>query len=251
MRSSTALDGKVALVTGGARRIGGALSLGLAEAGADVVIHHHASPEHAAEVKARIEKLGRRAWIVQEDLRAPGAGAATVAHAWESAGSVDLLVNNAGIYPQQTLADTTPEAMEETLAVNTWAPFDASRAFAARAAEGASIVNVLDTHLHTLTREKFAYQLSKQTLAWLTRATALEFAPRLRVNGVAPGAILPPPEADEPYLDHLGATLPLRRHGGPEDVLHATLFLATARFVTGVIVEVDGGEHLQGRRDDA
>ena len=251
MRSSTALEGKVALVTGGARRIGGALSLGLAAAGADVAIHHHASPEHAGEVKARIEKLGRRAWVVQEDFREPGGGAAAVAGAVDAAGRLDLLVNNAGIYPQATLPDTTPETMTTTLAVNTWAPLDASRAFAARAADGGSIVNVLDTHLHRLTREKFAYQLSKQALAWVTRATALEFAPRLRVNGVAPGAILPPPDADEPYLDQLGATLPLRRHGGPQDVLDAVLFLATAPFVTGVVIEVDGGEHLQGRRDDA
>ena len=248
MASSGALEGKVALVTGGAVRIGAAVAERLAREGAGVVLHHHASHEAARETAARLEKMGARVWSLEADFAVPGDAERLAREAREAAGRLDLLVNNASVYPPQPVEETTDALLHRTLAVNAWAPLALMREFA-RGGDDGAVVNVLDTHLHRITREKFAYQLSKHALSWLTRHAALAYAPRVRVNAVAPGAILPPPSEGEAYLDRLGARLPLRRHGSPADVADAVVYLATARFVTGVTVEVDGGEHLEGRLD--
>ena len=129
--------------------------------------------------------------------------------------------------------------------INAWAPFVLGRALA-RERRGGCIVNLLDSRITDYDAEHAAYHLSKRMLATLTRMMALEFAPRVRVNAVAPGLILPPPGEDDGYLERLKRTNPLERHGEPADVAEAVLFLARSLFVTGQTIFVDGGRHMRG-----
>jgi NAD(P)-dependent dehydrogenase (short-subunit alcohol dehydrogenase family) len=127
--------------------------------------------------------------------------------------------------------------------VNAWAPFVLSREFA-RLADHGKIVNLLDTRIIGHDREHVAYVLSKKMLAVLTVMCAREFAPDFTVNGIAPGLILPPAGKDESYLDKLAEKVPLRKHGGPQDIVDAVLYLLKSDYVTGQVIYVDGGRHL-------
>lgn len=129
--------------------------------------------------------------------------------------------------------------------VNAWVPLTLSRDFAQRVG-GGSIINLHDTHLEGFDFRHAGYILSKHVLAELTRMMALAFAPRVTVNAVAPGLILPPPGADESYLESHSHALPLQRRGGPLDIAEAIVFLLRSDFITGQVIHVDGGRHLQG-----
>lgn len=242
------LAGKTALVTGGAIRIGAAIAERLALAGADLVVHHGASHAAASEMVARIEKLGRRAWPLHADLASPQSAAQLVPEARRLAGGLDVLVNSAAIFPEGDATSIDDGTLARVMQINAWSPVTLARAFAADAPDGANVVNLLDTRIHRVERDHFAYNTSKSTLAALTRGLALAFAPRVRVNGVAPGAILPPPDAPPEHLARVvHARVPLARAGTPRDVADAVLYLATSPFVTGIVLTVDGGEHLNGR----
>lgn len=246
--SAAPLTGKTALVTGGAKRVGRAISLALADAGATVLVHYNNSEAEAADVCAALEETGSRAYSLQADLSRPDALDDLLARGWEWAGAVDLLVNNASIFPPGRLAEMTFDSVTTNMAVNAWAPFALTRALWERVMEAgreAAVVNLLDSRLIGGDPLHAAYFVSKSALAQLTRATALEFAPALRVNGVAPGPILAPADKTQAYLRQQLDRLPLRRWGGPEAVSHAVLYLATAHFVTGQTIFVDGGQHLR------
>ena len=168
---------------------------------------------------------------------------AHVGLAEERAGHLDVLVNNATVFEPETLETAALDHLVRSVKVNAWAPFVLTRAFARRSGQG-RVVNLLDTRVSGLDLAHVGYILSKHLLAVLTRMTAVAFAPGLTVNAVAPGLILPPPGEDEAYLTRLARDLPLKRHGGPEDVARAVLFLLESDFVTGQVVFVDGGRHL-------
>lgn len=238
------LHGKTALVTGGAQRLGQAIARALAEAGVHVAIHCRRSVKEAAALAREIEAMGVRAWVLRADLCHPDECQALVARTLEAAGSLDFLVNNAAIFPRSTLADVTWEDLQANLAVNTWAPFVLGREFRKSVASGA-IVNLLDTRVQGYDWAHVGYIVSKHALAVLTRMTALDYAPTIRVNAVAPGLILPPPGQDGSYLQRLADTVPLKRHGGAEDVAAAVLFLLRSDFITGQVLFVDGGRHLR------
>jgi pteridine reductase len=137
------------------------------------------------------------------------------------------------------------EDVNRNTAINAWAPFVLSRAFARQGLEG-RIVNLLDTRVAGYDFSHVGYILSKHMLAVLTRMTALEYAPLVTVNAIAPGLILPPPAKDTTYLEALAGSVPLQRHGGAEDIARAMLFLIESPFITGQTVFVDGGAHLKG-----
>jgi NAD(P)-dependent dehydrogenase (short-subunit alcohol dehydrogenase family) len=161
---------------------------------------------------------------------------------------MDFLVNNASIFPAGRLDEVELSHVQENLRVNAWAPFLLTRALWRRlrgTGRRASVVNLLDTRLVGGDLAHAAYHLSKATLGELTSLTALEFAPDLRVNGVAPGAVMPPEGLDEDYLNGLTADLPLQRRGFPADIADATLYLLGATFVTGQVIFVDGGRHIR------
>jgi len=237
------LEGRTALITGAARRIGNAIALALARQGASIVLHCRQQSD-AAEVVGELDKLRTRSWVLTADFQKPGEYESLVERAVAAAGSLHLLVNNAAIFPKGTLDEVTFADLVQTAEVNAWAPFALMRSFARLLGKG-SIVNILDTRIAGDDRSHVAYILSKQLLASLTRMCALAYAPDITVNGVAPGLILPPPGKDVAYLEALADTVPLRRHGGPEEVANAVLYLATSDFVTGQIIYVDGGRHLE------
>ncbi len=239
------LSGKTALVTGANRRLGRATALALAAEGVSVVVHHRSSQSEAEECAQLAREKGVNAWILAADLSDPAAAAAVMERAIETAGSVDILINNASIFPRSTLAEMTWEDVSRSMQINAMAPFLIARGFAAQARSGA-IVNILDTRVVHFDRVHAAYHLSKRALLTLTRMMALEYAPAVRVNAVAPGLILPPPGEDESYLEKLSASVPLRRVGSVADITEAILYLLRSEYVTGQVLFVDGGFHMMG-----
>jgi pteridine reductase len=238
------LRGRKALVTGAAKRLGRAIALALAREGVDVVVHSNASSAEAAELVADLERLGVRAWTAGADFRRPDELASLVRRALDLAGGLDILVNSASIFPAGKLADLTFASLVENLEVNAWAPLVLSREFARLVGAG-RIVNLEDSRIAGFDHAHAGYILSKHALAAITRTLALELAPRITVNAVRPGLILPPPGKDASYVERLATTLPLQRHGEPDDVADAVVFLASSDFVTGEVVFVDGGRHLR------
>ncbi len=245
----TKLSGKVALVTGAAKRIGRSTALALARNGADVVVHYNTSASQAKELAGHIGQLGRRAWAIQADLAQPDEAEGLVAMAVEQAGPVDILVNNAAIFAESRLSDFRPEELLENVSINALAPLLAGRAFAAQG-RGGAIVNLLDSRITDYDRTHAAYHLTKRMLLTLTRMMALEFAPAVRVNAVAPGAILPPPGREDDNMAAAAVGNLLGRCGTPEEVADAVLFLLTNEFVVGQVIYVDGGRHMRGRTYD-
>ncbi len=241
----TALHGMTALVTGAAKRLGRHVALALARQGANIVVHYRSSADEAQQCRRELESLGVQAWTVQADLAIPDEAQALFPGALELAGPIQVLVNSASLFDPSTLADVSFDQLTHSAAVNAWAPFVLSRALAAQGLPG-RIVNLLDTRVHGYDWSHVAYILSKHLLAVLTAMMALELAPDITVNAVAPGLILPPPGQDEMYLDKLAPQLPLQRHGDPEDITSAVLFLLQSRFITGQVIYVDGGVHLRG-----
>jgi len=240
------LSGKTALVTGGAKRLGRGIAAALAEAGADVVVHYRGSAADAASAAAEIETLGRRAWPLQADLADPQQAASLLPRAVEQAGGIDILINNASIFGLDGVLDFDLPALADNVQVNAVAPLQLCRAFAA-AGRGGDIVNMLDCRIVDYDKRHAAYHLSKRMLFSITRMLALELAPDVKVNAVAPGLILPPPGEGADYLTTWAHTNPLQRHGSPEDVARAVLFLLRSPFVTGQVLYVDGGRHMKGR----
>ena len=237
--------GMNALVTGAGKRLGRAIALALADEGASVLVHYNTSAAEAEQVCAAVRALGVQAWPLQGDLSDPDQAGDLIRRAADAAGPVQVLVNSASIFGPCTLESMTFEQVVENLAVNAWAPFVLSREFARQQIAEGRIVNLLDTRVDGLDLQHVAYILSKHALLQLTRMTAREYAPRITVNAVAPGLILPPPGKDEGYLQRLGSSLPLGRHGDADDIAGAVVYLATSSFVTGQVIYVDGGRRLR------
>ena len=241
------LKGKVAVVTGGAVRIGRALSLALADAGADVVVHHSHSTTEADATLAEIASRGRRALGVCVDFSDPvPAAQRVVAEAINNFGRLDVLINSAAIFGSGTLASMNESEWDHHFAINLKAPCFLCREFAALHAPGdpGCIINIVDWRALRPHPGNLAYTLTKAALVTMTEILAQELAPDIRVNAVAPGAILPPAGAGGGYLERLANKIPLRRTGSVDDVTSAALYLLEAEFVTGEILCVTGGEDL-------
>ena len=240
------IRGKTALVTGAARRLGRAIALALAEQGCHVVVHYHHSEEQAIRLCRELQEYRINAMALQADLSNPQQTQGLFEQALDAAGPVSILINNASIYPAETLTEVSAQSFEANMRIHGLAPLLLSRLMAQQGIEG-QIVNMLDTRAVTGDPKHWTYHLSKRTLTDLTTLLALELAPSMTVNGVAPGLILPPPGRDESYLQHLAHTNPLHRYGHPRDITDAVLFLLTSTFMTGQILFIDGGHHMKGR----
>jgi pteridine reductase len=240
------LSGCSALVTGAGKRIGRAVALSLAAAGSNVVVHANLSRFEAESTAEEIRRIGSKSWVLTADLSELAQAEKLVIQAIKAAGTLDFLVNNASIFEPSLLSRFTLEDLIKVMRVNTFAPLVLGRTFFKQKGKGA-IVNFLDTRITTYDRSHAAYQLSKRSLSSLTEMMALEFAPHVRVNAVAPGPILPPPGKGPAYMKRLASTNPLKRLGSTEDVTEAVLYLLKSEFVTGQIIYVDGGYHLKGR----
>ncbi|MEM7392368.1 MAG: SDR family NAD(P)-dependent oxidoreductase [Verrucomicrobiota bacterium] len=237
------LKNKKAIVTGGAIRVGRAITLALAEAGCDVFMHYGRSEAAALETRREAEAHGVSVRIHSADLSDPEA----IPPLMEAAGSADILVNSAALYLDGDLASTDLKNWEIQFGVNLRAPFLLSQAFAAQIPDSGSgkIINILDARMFKPGDDHFAYRLTKSALAAMTENLAHDLAPRITVNGVALGAILPPPDKDQSYLDNLAQTrIPLKKAGNPKAVTDNVLHLLRHDFLTGVIIRTDGGEFL-------
>ncbi len=239
------LAGRTALVTGAGKRIGRTVALALAGAGANVIVHYNSSQDQAENLASEIRRYGPQAWAIQADLSRPEEVTGLVPRVKDLVGAFHILINNASIFPSDTLQDVTSESLALNEQINAFAPFLLSREFAAQGIKG-DIINYLDTRIVDYDARHFAYHISKRTLFTLTQVMAAEFAPRIQVNAVAPGLILPPEGKDESFLANLAHTNPLQRFGSPEEIAAATLFLLRSEFITGQVIYVDGGRHLKG-----
>ncbi|MGB8779171.1 MAG: SDR family oxidoreductase [Candidatus Bathyarchaeia archaeon] len=237
------LAGKTALVTGGAKRIGKAIAVGLAKQGANIIIHYGKSENEARELRDEIVEIGRKSWIVSADLGNPELCKELIAQAYGLSGEIDILVNNASIFSANGVNDVRLEDIEVNMLTNAWAPFLLSRYFSEKTDHG-KIVNILDTRVAGYDFNHFAYYLSKRMLEILTRSMALKLAPNITVNAIAPGLILPPQGKDYVYLEQKKDTVPLKKYGSVSDIVETVIFLLRSDFVTGQIVYVDGGKHL-------
>jgi NAD(P)-dependent dehydrogenase (short-subunit alcohol dehydrogenase family) len=243
------LKGKTALITGAAKRLGRAMALALARRGVNVVVHYHRSDRAAADVCDEVDRLGASAWRVQADLSDAHQAQRVFEEAESKAGFIDILVNSASRFDKDTLWSAGDESLSRNLRLHTAAPLILARGMAQQDRPG-HIVNLLDTRVMVYDREHVSYHISKRMLLTLTQMLALELAPRIAVNAIAPGLILPPEGEDQSYLERLAHANPLHRCGDPADVTDALLFLVSSRFVTGQVVYVDGGYHMKGHLYD-
>lgn len=239
-------QGAVALVTGGAHRVGKGIVLALAAAGADVFIHYGRSADAADATAAEARALGGRAAVGVADLDDPSSGAQLVEMAEKALGATpSILVNSASSFPEDSLASVTAEGLEAMLRIGVVSPAMLTQALAGRLGQNSgAVVNVTDWRTARPYPDRFSYIVAKGALDEVTRAAAVALAPRIRVNAVALGAILPPPGKDSAYLKVLATSLPLQRTGGVEVVAETVLYLIRNDFVTGEIIRVDGGAHL-------
>jgi len=246
------LEDKVALVTGGAIRVGRAIALALARAGCDVVIHYRNSRDEALALAEEIQSLGRQSWALYADFAEEDAAESLLRSAWDTAGWLDVLVNNAALYSRIPAAEA--DALDFTLPwrVNALAPMLLSKAFVECIASSTilpedyrgQIINVLDRRIATTDPGALPYWLSKKTLEAYTLGAAREFAPRIAVNAIAPGPALPPESPD--MAGERAGFAPLPTRCSPEDIGTAALYLASSRCITGQILFVDSGQHLIG-----
>jgi NAD(P)-dependent dehydrogenase (short-subunit alcohol dehydrogenase family) len=238
------LDGKTVLITGAALRIGRSLALAAAQAGADVVLHFGKSQKEAESVQAEIEAIGQKAFILQTDLADSAQVAALIDRARERA-PLFALVNNASIFEPHGWADTSLELWNRSLAVNLTAPFLLSQAFARSLEPDGTgrIVNLMDWRALHPRPDHLAYMISNSGLAALTSALAVALAPRITVNGLALGAVLPPGDGSPANVNL--ERVPARRWAKLEEVGQALVFLLDGpAYITGEVLHVDGGRHL-------
>lgn len=241
------LAGKVALVTGSARRVGKSIALALAATGMHVVIHHGNSDDAAQETLAEANEFGGNNLVVRADLRRAEEIDALFQRVDDHYGQVDLLVNSASFFASGSITEITLDAWQHALDVNLTAPFlcsqHAARRMLARA-EGGSIVNIIDLSAYAPWRTYPHHSVSKAGLKMLTEVFALSVGPLVRVNAIAPGPVLRDDGNSPDQWERIGQRLPVGRTGDPDDVARAVIFLATQPFMTGATIVVDGGEHL-------
>ncbi len=244
------LHGTVALVTGGARRVGRAIAMELARAGCDVAIHCHRSPSDASALEKELRTFGVRADVVTGDLSEPASWPSIIEHAVASLGRLDILVNNAAEFLTEkpdTLDALDHALWERMLRVNLIAPVALARYARPHLAAGGSgvIINMCDIAADRPWPKHLAYCASKAGLAAMTQALSRELAPNIRVNGVAPGIAVFPDEYDHQTREAITRRVPLGREGSPEEVARLVRFLVeSADYVTGQIIRIDGGQSV-------
>lgn len=246
---SASLNDKTALVTGGARRVGAAICRRLHAAGANVVVHCNRSQHDAQTLVHELNGLrSGSAVLVQADLLEAGTPLALMQRTVSAYGGLDVLVNNASGFYATPLGQIDAKSWDDLMGSNLKAPLFLSQAAAPelRRAQGC-IVNIIDIHAERPLADHMVYTAAKGGLLALTRSLALELGPEVRVNGVSPGAILWPDGPEWQNEDERQRILDrsvLKRTGEPDDIAGAVEFLATAPYVTGQIIAVDGGRSI-------
>lgn len=233
---------KTVFITGAARRLGRNFALACARAGADIVIHHAHSDTDAESLRAEIGGLNRRVWVFHADF-GDSSQTRNLIPLINRFTPIHYLINNAAIFESLTLETASLKDWERHIAINLTAPFLLSQAFARQAAQGGRIVNVLDWRALRPGADHFPYTVSKAALAAMTRSLAVALAPKITVNGLALGAILPP--SDGNAKPEITKNIPLKRWAKEGEAEQALIFLLTCpEYITGEILHADGGRHL-------
>lgn len=242
----TALAGRVALVTGAGRRVGRAIALALGAQGMRVVVHYNESAEGARETARLIAESGGQASTVQADLADVSACERLVDDTVREQRELFLLVNSAAIMMRTPIGSVSEREWDQMYALNVRAPFFITQraAPALREARG-NVVNIADLAAFESWTGYVPHGMTKAALVQMTRSLAHALAPDVRVNAVAPGTVLLPEGFDPEQAEHLRRTTPLERLGSAEDVAQAVGYLATADYVTGEVIRVDGGRHIR------
>ncbi len=245
---------RTALITGGARRLGRAIALGLAEAGFDIALHARSSTDAAEDTAAAIRRLGRRAVVLSADLSREADTARLLPDAAAALGPIGVLVNNASTFERDTWDSATRASWDAHLEPNLRAPFVLIQHFAQALPPGAegAVINMLDQRVWSPTPFFVSYTVSKAALWALTQSMALALAPRIRVNAIGPGPALPSARQTEQQFARQCAMVPLGHGTSPEEVARAALAILSLPAMTGQMIALDGGQHLQwasGRTD--
>ena len=240
------IRGKTALITGGAKRVGRVIALELAKKGAHILLHYRGSEKEAKETASEIKALGVPCSLLQADLAKASDIAKMVAEIDKTAKKVDILVNSASLYYKTPLETVSEKDWDSFLDANLKGPALLATEIGRRMAkkDGGKIVNIVDWSGFRPYKDFSAYCSSKGGLITLTKALARDLAPKVRVNAVAPGPVLMPPDMSEQEKDAIAKTTALGRWGSPEDVAHAVTFLAENDFVNGIVLVVDGGRSI-------
>ena len=240
------LEGKVALVTGAAKRLGRSLALALAERGAELAVHYHASEREAHELLAQLKRAGGKPVAVSGDISRAADVERIVEAAMQAFGRIEILVNSAAIFYRTPFATLTEADWDRVLGVNLKGPFLLCRRVGEimlRQGRG-KILNLADIGGMKVWAEYLPYSVSKAGLIALTQGLAKALAPAVQVNAIAPGTVLLPEDTPPEERDRAIRRIPLARLGSPEDIVRAALYLLESDFVTGEVLSVDGGQRL-------
>lgn len=238
---------RAALVTGGAKRLGRAITEALVDAGFAVAIHYHQSGPAAEDLAAAIRAGGGRAIALEADLAKEAAVATLVARAEETVGPLGVLVNNASVFERDEWHDVTRESWDRHMEPNLRAPFLLTQDMARDLPSDRRgvVVNMIDQRVWSLTPHFVSYTVTKSALWTLTRSMALALAPRIRVVGIGPGPAVPSPRQTQADFDRQCASVPLGHGTSPEEVADAVLAVLSLPSLTGQMLALDGGQHLQ------
>ncbi|NIQ12918.1 MAG: SDR family oxidoreductase [Candidatus Dadabacteria bacterium] len=234
---------QTALITGGSKRLGKAISLEVAKKGYNIALHYNSSQIDAENTKKEIKEFGVDCKTFKCDLSDINQVLKLIPKVSYEMPDLTVLVNNASIFDDIKFTDVTPDFFDKDFTINFKSPFFLTQTFAKNTKKG-QVINLLDTRVNRTTTQHFVYNLSKKSLYNFTRMAAKELAPDIRVNGICPGPILPPPGKDEKYLTDIIKVVPLKMIGNIEVVLKAFNYLFENNFVTGECLFVDGGKHL-------
>jgi len=236
---------KTALITGGARRIGKAMVLHLANQGWNIAIHYNTSAEEAILFRDKlVESYPRQQFeLFKADLNSTVELEMLIPQVVKTMGNLDLLINNASVFEKDSFVHTSTELLDLQMNINFRAPFILGRDFAKLVKKGL-IINFTDTRIVTNKSNFAAYSLSKKLLWELTKMEALELGPDIRVNAIAPGLTLPPEEKDDDYLLKLAGNIAMKRPGGLEPILKSLDYILNNDYLTGQLLFCDGGENL-------
>lgn len=240
------LDGLVVLVTGAGVRVGREIAIALAECGARIAVHCNSSTKPAEETVEAIAAAGSEGQIFQADLTDPASADKLVGEVVARFGNLDVLVNSAAVMQRTPFGEVTVDEWDAMFALNLRAPFFLAQAAAAVMGErGGSIVNISDLAAFETWPAFIPHGITKAGVVQMTRSLARTLAPRIRVNAIAPGAVLLPDGWTEESEEHIISTTPLKRLGSPKDVAEAVIYLIQADYVTGTTLIVDGGRHIR------
>ncbi len=236
-------ENPVVFVTGGAKRLGREICLYLAKAGYDIALHYNHSEEAAKQTAAEIAAHGVQCCLFQADLAQTDAFMPLIPEVHSSFCRLDILINSASTFPRKPFLESEPDFFDKHMAVNFKAPFFLIQQFAKTAKSGL-VINMLDVDMYTDVSNYAVYLLAKKSMRELTRMTARELAPNIRVNGIAPGHILSPSNKDKEFQKRMIEKTALKKSGNPSYILQTISYIIENEFVTGDVMVVDGGYRI-------